>query len=370
MCLLRVARNLFSTTTTLNESHCRRENNPQKTARQCLPPAPTLDIPLSAAKSPISLSRSRGNSVRNFVLRPSSSGGRQSPISRSTEIQFKPLITTELSVHCLPYPSLVRPFLSIIISLPPATLSATASIRSAPISATIRALARNGEEGRGCGRLCVVYFSNLKSYLLISYVSPPRLGIFTEAIVSHCSANGSHCSYARACSCARYRFYLVYFFPPSVFSLFLTLSPPPPPPTPSPALVLIFFQSRLMRRAREIVRNERLFHLDVLAIVLVCDSGSNPRHYINIGTHSFESFSSKMAFTWHSWMCRLKVTIYICWFDECRKIWKFFYFLKLHHRFLHSWNFVKAFFSLIFKLFLIFLIICDFIISIIITVVI
>lgn len=138
-----------------------------------------------------------------------------------------------------------------------------------------------------------MYFSNLKSYLLISYVSPPRLGIFTEAIVSHCSANGSHCSYARA-PCARYRFYLVYFFP--LFSLFLTPSPPPPPLPPSPALVLIFFQSRLMRRAREIVRNERLFHLDVLAIVLVCDSGSNPRHYINIGTHSYESFSSKVAF--------------------------------------------------------------------------
>lgn len=29
-----------------------------------------------------------------------------------------------------------------------------------------------------------VYFSNLKSYLLISYVSPSRLGIFTEMIVS------------------------------------------------------------------------------------------------------------------------------------------------------------------------------------------
>lgn len=160
MCLLRVARNLFSTT--LNESHCRRENNPQKTARQCLPPPPTLDIPHSAGRGEItslSLSRSRGNSARNFVLRPSSSGGRQSPISRSTEIQFKPLITTELSVHCLPCPPVppppVRPFLSIVISLPPATLSATASIRSAPISARIRARARDGEEGRGCGRLCI-----------------------------------------------------------------------------------------------------------------------------------------------------------------------------------------------------------------------
>lgn len=110
MCLLRVARNLFSTT--LNESHCRRENNPQKTARQYLPPPPTLDIPHSARRGEIttlSLSRSRGNSARNFVLRPSSSGGRQSPISRSTEIQFKPLITTELSVHCLPCPPVPPP---------------------------------------------------------------------------------------------------------------------------------------------------------------------------------------------------------------------------------------------------------------------
>lgn len=67
---------------------------------------------------------------------------------------------------------------------PPVPFAATLP-RLAPISATIPPRARG----------MAVYFSNLKSYLLISYVSPPRLGIFTEAIVS---SSGSHCSYARA----------------------------------------------------------------------------------------------------------------------------------------------------------------------------
>lgn len=121
-----------------------------------------------------------------------SSGSRQSPISRSTEIQFKPLITTELgslplfplsaflffplsSYHFLQPPYRNRSY------LPPAPFTS----RLVPISVTIPPRAHG----------MAVYFSNLKSYLLISYVSPPRLGIFTEAIVS---PSGSHCSYARA----------------------------------------------------------------------------------------------------------------------------------------------------------------------------
>lgn len=121
---------------------------------------------------------------------------------------------------------------------------------------------------------------------------------------------------------ARYRFYLVYFFslsfslflsPYLVFFLFLTPSSPP--------LVLIFFQSCLMRRAREIVRNERLFHLDVLAIVLIWrDSGSNPHHYVNI-RRAF--IRSRLARKWRLHDIREfvpieRVTIYIVgvWFGE------------------------------------------------------
>lgn len=246
MCLLRVARNLFSTT--LNESHCRRENNPQKTARQYLPPPPTLDIPHSARRGEIttlSLSRSRGNSARNFVLRPSSSGGRQSPISRSTEIQFKPLITTELSVHCLPCPP-VPPPPSAHSSLSSYHFLQPPSPRPHLSGPPLSRLASERERGmgrRGGGAGGCVYFSNLKSYLLISYVSPPRLGIFTEAIVSRCSANGSHCSYARAPR-ARYRFYLVYFF--SLFRL-LALSDSLAPLLPSSPWYssLFFFFNRV-----------------------------------------------------------------------------------------------------------------------------
>lgn len=170
MYLLRMAGNLFSTstTTTLNEAHCRHENNSQRTVRQCRCLIPLHPQPWtyrsSAAKSPLFLDPEAILS-RNFVLRPSSSSGRQSPISRSTEIQFKPLITTELSVHCLssaiPNPlSLACPFLSIIVSLPPATLTATASIRSAPISATIQARARNGRgrrRGEGAGEAVCIF---------------------------------------------------------------------------------------------------------------------------------------------------------------------------------------------------------------------
>lgn len=147
--------------------------------------------------------------------------------------------------------------------------------RLAPISATIPPRAHG----------MAVYFSNLKSYLLISYVSPPRLGIFTEAIVS---SSGSHCSYARAPRDTDSIWFIFspYFsfslslpssYPPVFLSLFLRL------PSASPPSALAFFQSRPTRRAREIARNERPFHLDVLVIVLVCgDSGSNPRHYVNI----------------------------------------------------------------------------------------
>jgi len=75
-----------------------------------------------------------------------------------------------------------------------------------------------------------VYFSNLKSYLLISYVSPPRLGIFTEAIVSASAA----LTVPRARARARYRFYLLYFHfhlffpsPPSSLALSRTVHPLP-----------------------------------------------------------------------------------------------------------------------------------------------
>lgn len=103
----------------------------------------------------------RGNSARNFVLRPSSSGGRQSPISRSTEIQFKPLITTELSVHCLPCPPARPP-------RPPIPLYRHITSSSHPLRDRIypvrpylgshpSASAGVGEEGRGCREAVCIF---------------------------------------------------------------------------------------------------------------------------------------------------------------------------------------------------------------------
>jgi len=73
-----------------------------------------------------------------------------------------------------------------------------------------------------------VYFSNLKSYLLISYVSPPRLGIFTEAIVSASAALTVPRARARARACE---------IPilSALFSFSSFFSPRPLPPWPSPA---------------------------------------------------------------------------------------------------------------------------------------
>lgn len=65
-------------------------------------------------------------------------------------------------------------------------------------------------------------------------------------------------------------------------------------PSASSPSALAFFQLRSTRRAREIARNERPFHLDVPVIVLVCrDSGSNPRHYVNIELTFISGFGSE-----------------------------------------------------------------------------
>jgi len=94
-----------------------------------------------------------------------------------------------------------------------------------------------------------VYFSNLKSYLLISYVSPPRLGIFTEAIVSASAALTVPHPRART----RYRFYLVYFhfhlfFPSSPSTLSLSRAVHPLPRTTFGTLAHLFFnRTRPMR---------------------------------------------------------------------------------------------------------------------------
>lgn len=114
---------------------------------------------------------SRRNFVLNFVLRRLRA--RQSPISRPTEIQFKPLITTETApppstlirvLHPLVcadgHPSSPRHILSLFRLL---------SIHHRPF--TPSPLPTSHFSGP-------LYFSNLKSYLLISYVSPLRLGDF------------------------------------------------------------------------------------------------------------------------------------------------------------------------------------------------
>lgn len=111
------ARNLFSTT--LNEALCQHEDNPQDSLTMLplwtsSPPFPSLLRPLlcgHVTRTPTVRRVATLSSPRQFCSQfcstPSSSG-RQSPISRSTEIQFKPLITTELgSLPPFPPPPLL-----------------------------------------------------------------------------------------------------------------------------------------------------------------------------------------------------------------------------------------------------------------------
>lgn len=117
-----------------------------------------------------------------------------------------------------------------------------------------------------------MYFSNLKSYLLISYVSPPRLGIFTETIVSARAAPTVPMRKHRAIPILSG----LYFFSPSAsLSLWRALDS--------------FFFNRARCNARGKLRETNGSSILTSVIVLVYrDSGSNPCHYVDIGSHSFE----------------------------------------------------------------------------------